>query len=249
VDHLPSIDGFPVISYIDFTNEDLKVAHCTNIDCTAVDTPTTIDTVLSAGSDTSITIGTDGLPVISYLDGVSSNLKVAHCGDIDCAENTNVNTLTIVDNTAAVGFESSITIGTDGLPVISYQDSTNGDLKVAHCGDIDCAENTNVNTLTIVDNAVNVGSESSITIGTDGFPVISYRDGQSNDLKVAHCTNTSCSTSTITTVDFAVDLNDATSIAIGTDGLPVISYFDDDGLDLKVTKCTNPNCLNNWIRR
>jgi len=239
-------DGFPVISYQDSTNDDLKVAHCENVSCTSGSpTITIVDNVLNTGTGTSIAIGTDGLPVISYLDGVSSNLKVAHCGDASCFSG---NTLTTVDNAAAVGFTSSITIGTDGLPVISYQDSTNGDLKVAHCENVSCSSGSP--TITIVDNAVNVGSESSITIGTDGFPVISYRDGQSNDLKVAHCTNTSCSTFDIPiTVDFAVDLNDDTSIAIGTDGLPVISYFDDGGVDLKVAKCTNPYCLENWIRR
>ena len=32
-----------------------------------------------------------------------------------------------------VGTHNSIAIGTDGLPIISYHDETNGDLKVAHC--------------------------------------------------------------------------------------------------------------------
>jgi hypothetical protein len=39
-----------------------------------------------------------------------------------------------------------------------------------------------------------VGSHTSIAIGTDGFPVISYfsDDGTGADLKVAKCMNPSC---------------------------------------------------------
>jgi len=99
-------------------------------------------------------------------------------------------TLTIIDSAVDVGEDNSITIGTDGLPVISYRDGTNEDLKVAHCGNASCSSG---NTFTTVDNAAGVGSDTSIAIGTDGFPVISYHDTTNGDLKVAHCENASCS--------------------------------------------------------
>jgi predicted regulator of Ras-like GTPase activity (Roadblock/LC7/MglB family) len=105
----------------------------------------------SALIDTSITVGTDGLPVISYLDNTNDDLKVAHCGNTSCSAGT---TLTAVDSADNVGFFSSITLGTDGLPVISYYDNTNGDLKVAHCGNTSCSAG---NTLTTVDSAGDVG--------------------------------------------------------------------------------------------
>ena len=41
--------------------------------------------------------------------------------------------------TCAVGWYSSITIGADGLPIISYFDDTNDDLKVARCSNAFCA--------------------------------------------------------------------------------------------------------------
>ena len=46
-----------------------------------------------------------------------------------------------------------------------------------------------------------VGEYSSITIGADGNPIISYYDGTADDLNVAACTNPTCTASTITTVD------------------------------------------------
>jgi len=149
---------------------------------------TPVDFTVDVGEHTSITIGTDGLPVISYRDGTSFNLKVAHCGNASCSSG---NTLTTVDNAALVGTDTSIAIGTDGFPVISYRDNTGGNLKVAHCENILC--NSGSPTLTTVDNAADVGVDSSITIGTDGLPVISYYDFTNTALKVAHCTNTSCS--------------------------------------------------------
>ena len=51
------------------------------------------------------------------------------------------NTLTTLDATGNVGEYTSITIGTDGLPIISYHDFTNGDLKVAKCGSNICIPN------------------------------------------------------------------------------------------------------------
>src|SRR3990167_281851 len=47
--------------------------------------------------------------------------------------------VTEVDNSASVGQYSSIAIGTDGLPVISYYDSTNFTLRVTKCGNAACS--------------------------------------------------------------------------------------------------------------
>jgi hypothetical protein len=153
-------------------------------------TITSVDT--GAGGDvgqyTSIAIGTDGLPVISYYDVWYGDLKVAHCGNASCSSG---NTITSVDTGGDVGYYTSITIGTDGLPVISYHDEneTNGDLKVAHCGNASCSLG---NTITSVDTGGYVGYDTSITIGTDGLPVISYFDYTNVDLKVAKCANPFC---------------------------------------------------------
>ena len=59
---------------------------------------------------------------------------MAHCGNAACSAAT----ITTVDSGGDVGVYASVTIGADGLPVISYQDLTNGDLKVAHCSNRFC---------------------------------------------------------------------------------------------------------------
>jgi hypothetical protein len=82
---------------------------------------------VAVGRYTSISIGADALPIISYLDAANGDLKVAHCSDTACTTATT----TVIDTTGDVGYYTSITIGDDGQPVISYYDLTNSALKVA----------------------------------------------------------------------------------------------------------------------
>ena len=48
-------------------------------------------------------------------------------------------TITPIDTVGDVGYYTSVTIGADGLGLISYYDSTEGDLKVAHCENAFCS--------------------------------------------------------------------------------------------------------------
>ncbi|OGX36291.1 MAG: hypothetical protein A3D87_07070 [Omnitrophica WOR_2 bacterium RIFCSPHIGHO2_02_FULL_50_17] len=228
-------DGLPVISCDTNASRVLNVIKCGNASCTSGNTLTTVDSTGVVGFYNSIAIGIDSLPVISYLDSTNLGLKVAKCGDAAC---TSGNTFTIVDSTGSAGSRTSIAIGTDGLPVISYEEWTNHDLKVAKCGDIGC---TSGNILTTVDSASYVDYDTSIAVGPDGLPVISYLDGNPNyDIKVAKCGNASCTAgNTLTTVDSAGTIGAYHSIAISTDGLPVISYYDQTNGDLKVAKEDN----------
>jgi predicted regulator of Ras-like GTPase activity (Roadblock/LC7/MglB family) len=232
------VDGLPVISYYDNTNDDLKVAHCGNAACTAGNVSTTVDSAGLVGLYTSITIGNDSLPVVSYYDDTNDDLKVAHCGNAAC---TAGNTVTTVDSAGNVGNTSSITIGRDGLPVISYLDLTGIQLKSAHCGNATC---TAGNTLAIVDTAGFVGEYSSITIGAGG-PLISYSDSTDGDLLVAECHDPTCSALApdIHIADSANNVGPYTSITIGSDGLPIVSYWDLTNSALKVAHCSNVACF------
>ncbi|NDF32536.1 MAG: hypothetical protein EB147_09990, partial [Acidimicrobiia bacterium] len=74
----------------------------------------------------------------------------------------------------------------------------------------------------------------SIAIGTNGNPIISYYDATNFDLKVAACSNPTCTSSTNTTLDSNGSVGAYSSIAIGTNGVPIISYYDSSHGDLKV---------------
>ncbi len=154
-----------------------------------------------------------------------------------------------MDSAGVTGAYTSIAIGADGLPVISYQDATNGDLKAAHCADPACSGAL----VTTLDSAGDVGLYTSITVGVDRLPVISYRDGATGALKVAHCIDAACTGAALSKVDAAGGAEGrnaiATSITIGADGLPVIAYAGGGNYDLKVAHCANAFCTPFFRRR
>ncbi len=137
----------------------------------------------------------------------------------------------------------SIAVGLDGFPVVVYStgngyDSTNGyGVGVVKCGNADCSA---VESYSVIDSPAKGVDFPSLAIGADGFPIISYRNGSSDALKVAKCNDAGCNSTAvnITVVEQlpGVALAYGTSIAIGADGLPIIVY------GIKVAKCKNAYC-------
>jgi hypothetical protein len=196
----------------------------------------TVDSTGDVGKYTSIAIGVDGLPIISYYQVDDTSLQVAHCDDLACTSAT----ISAVTGTGSSdkGTYSSIAIGSDGLAVIAYYDDTGNDLEVAHCSNVECTSSTNVNVITSAD----AGKYASITIGTDGFPLISYYDADQDDLEVVHCEDVYCNNTDKTEIDTSGHVGSHTSITIGTDGYGLISYYDADNGNLKTVHCTNTTC-------
>jgi hypothetical protein len=223
-------DGRGLLSYYDETNGDLKVAHCADVNCTFADAITPVDTTDNMGQFSSITIGPDGLGLISYWDGFHGWLKSAHCSNPDCTAAT----FAALDS-PVVGQHTSITIGSDGRGLISYYDALQNDLKAYHCSNSNCGTTGSPTVTPLADG----GAYTSIAFGADGLGLISYYDG---DLRVAHCSNVNCTAATISPLDTVGDVGLYTSITIGTDGLGLISYYDNTNHDLKVAHCSNPVC-------
>jgi hypothetical protein len=224
-------DGLGLISYFDGAPANLKVAHCSNTACTAA-TYATLDATGDVGRHTSITIGTDGLGLISYQDATNADLKVAHCNDLPC---TSATTATI-DSVGDLGaFQSSITIGSDGLGVISYYDQANAKLRIAHCNTIACSSAT----VSTPDSSAQNGQWSSITVGGDGLPLVYYlRLGAGGGPTVAHCSDVACTSATITA--FGGVGGEYGSLTMGADGFGLFSYIGVDGV--RVGHCSNVLC-------
>lgn len=232
-------DGLPVIGHLDANVGAPRVTHCGNVACTAGNVSTTIDypSRLDAGWYGSLAIGADGLPIMVHLD-LQTGLHVTHCGSATCESG---NVTTAIDAGETGGLNADIAIGSDGLPVISHQDVT-GALLVLHCGNASC---TAGNTNTMVDDPGDIErTGTSIAIGVDGLPVISYWTSTSSSLRVAHCGNVSCSAAnSVTTVDDPADSGgEYSSVAIASDGMPIISHRNSSTGTLRVTRCGNPSC-------
>jgi len=238
-------DDFPIISYADNAIGELKVAHCNNVSCSNTPDITVVTSSISGARFTSIAIGTDNNPIISFqiIESGGEDLAVTHCTNVSC---TMFDTVEILDNDDRTGWYTSLAIGSDNNPVISYQvlqtPSTQRDLRVVHCNDIFCSD---FNVPVTLDNDQQVGVNTSIAIGSDNFPIISHHDLTDRVVRISHCKNITCgSFDEPVIIDFG-SLNSVgqyTSIAIGSDNLPVISYYDIGNGDLKVAHCSTVNC-------
>jgi hypothetical protein len=184
------------------------------------------------GAFSSVISGSDGLPLVAVFDSNNNDLKAVHCADAVCSSATT----TVLNSTGNVGRYPSVTVGADGLGLVSYLDATNSNLKVAHCANLACSTFTT----STVDASGKVGdSQTSLTVGTDGLGLISYYDGTSGDLDVAHCSNLACSSATTTAMDSTNDVGRSSSVAIGADGLGLVSCSDLTNTRLRVAHCSS----------
>lgn len=226
-------DGMGIISYYDNTNDNLKVAHCENINCTNA-TITAYTSKWNIGKYNSIAIGSDNLPIISYYELDNQDLYIAHCDNVACTSAT----MKLLDSAGNVGEYTSIVMALDGNPLVSYYDQTNGDLRLYHCDDSTCTDGS----YKTIDSVGDVGQWTDLVIGSDEFPLISYYDVGNSNLKVAHCEDAGCTSITTTTLDSDVNpTGQYSSITIGSDNKGLISYHAVSS-ELRVAHCNNLAC-------
>jgi len=170
---------------------------------------------------------------INTDQAVEFNLKVARCADIPCTSST----IVTVDETAAAGQYNSIAIRPNGMPVITYRDFTNGQLKFAFCNDAACVTSDQ----TVVD-SINDPTHIEVIIGFDDLPLIAFRNAVSRSLHVVHCTNEKCTASTDTVADAASNTGEYVSLMVGSDGYVSMAYFDGPSDSLKVLHCSTLEC-------
>lgn len=91
-------------------------------------------------------------------------------------------------------------------------------------------------TRTPIDVAGTTGLHPSLAIGSDGLPIIAYKDNTNNLLKVAHCDNVNCTSATIA----PLGIGSYPSIIIGADDLPLLLYVGADSLT--AGHCNNNTC-------
>jgi len=194
------------------------------------------------GEYTSLAIGADGLPVISYRDATAAALKVAKCTNAACTAAT----ITTVDDPADfVGAYTSIAVAPDSLPVISYRDNTSGALMVAKCPNPACSGPGPITNMSAM--VGGTAEYTSIAVGSDNLPIISFHNPSYAALSVVKCANPAC------TVPLAIGSLDApwggrfSSIVIAPDNLPIISYWDSANSLAKVLKCANIYCTGGTI--
>jgi hypothetical protein len=228
-------DGLGVISYYDGDRGYLKLAHCNDVACGSANVQT-IYTGLGGvtAPGTSITINTSGYPLISFRSATASAFMIVRCGNYTCSTQS----LSSIEVEGNSGHNSSLTLSGVTYAVAAYINMVPWDLRVGYLS----LANPDTKGVSIVDNTATMSSPSIIK-GADGLPIISYSNLTSGLIKVAHCSDYTCSASTKTSLNFSFPPG-GTSIAIGSDALPVISYVNSVG-NLVVLKCSTVDCTGN----
>jgi len=239
-------NGYPVVSYVDQTNKNLKLMHCNDVNCSGENESISTVVALLSTVDvkTSLVLDTNGYPVISYTIYNGANFDVdlglVRCNDPNCSGGDE--SITTPDTAGRIGYWNSLALDSDGYPVIAYQDIDTDDLKLMHCNDLYCSGGDE--SITAPDTEGDVGRRPSLVLDSDGYPVVSYQ-GQ-NKLKLMHCNDPNCSggDESIVILDSSGRTGDYSSLALDSNGYPVVAYHDGatGKFDLKVAHCNDVNC-------
>jgi hypothetical protein len=209
-----------VASYYDVTNGDLKVARCgggSTLGCTSGNTVATVDSAGNVGQFSSLLVDVNGLPAVSYYDVTNGDLKVMRCASPGCTATGasctgGQNCSVAVDTAGDVGQFTSLRIDASNVPVVSYYDVTNRDLKVLRCGNPNCnalglncaaGQNCVVSADTVANEPCgqgvclaipgdDVGRYTSLAVDGSGIPFVSYYNATNGDLKVLRCRTLTC---------------------------------------------------------
>jgi Calx-beta domain len=226
-------DGFGLIAYLDITNHDLKVAHCSNVPCTAA----TIS-VLDAGNVHSITglvIGSDGRGLVAYYDLDLHAIKTAHCNDLACTA-----AAVRVIQVTGTG-QAAVVIGADGLPLMVYVHGFR--VVTAHCIVSDCSS------FTTRDVGPATGSSgSALGLGGNGLGLIGIDRLTDGPVDIRRCLDTGCTAATPGPAPGSGPLVfvEPESIVTPADGRPVLGYAvsgpGPSDVYARFSRCTDATC-------
>lgn len=195
----------------------------------------------NVGSDNSLVLTSDGIPVMSYYAATSADLMLAVCNDANCTAPK----ISVLDQAGDVGSQSSIALTSANVPVIAYYDASNANLKLIICNDRACTRPA----YQVIDAVGNVGTYPTVRMTNTNLPVISYLDMTRSRVKIAVCEDVQCmsvSTQRIEAAGNAYILG--LSMALTSANIPVISYISDNDSDLKLLVCSDITCGTPTIR-
>ena len=223
---LAVVNGYPAISYYDYSNTSLKFIRAKDASGTDWGIPQTLDSTGTPGSHTSLAV-VNGNPAISYFDLHYGTLKFIRAED---ANGTIWGSPQTLDSSAAVGQFTSLVV-VNGYPAISYYDETNSALKFIRAKD---ANGTDWEAPLTLDSTGTAGQYNSMAI-VNGRPAISYHCFSSNrgDLKYIQAKDASgIEWNNPQTVDSAIVVGEYSSLAV-VNGYPAISYYNYSYRDLQ----------------
>ena len=207
-------NDYPIVSYYDTTNGDLKMAGFNGIlwEIEVVDANAPF---LGAGEGTALALKLGKYPTIAYHRAATYSLHVA--------ENDG-STWTLTPTEIDAGLYPDIAIDSSGALYFSHYKLTDQDLLYTYYGKGGWVSE-------VVDSGGNVGQYTSIALDSVGTPHIAYYDATHGDLRYAVLDTGGWVT---TTLDSIGDVGKGASLAIESTDHPVISYVDVTNSALKL---------------
>lgn len=245
-------NGYPVVAYsykptITGDPTSLKILRCGDADCAGTNSIRTLDQgqILSG---LSLALDGNSFPVIAYLlkqTTGNNELKILHCNDANCDGGDE----SIVTIGVAELFKTSLALGSDGNPIVSYTSDLNLDVKnrliLLHCDDPSCAPDSGGNPEN--GEIVDFGSLAAMQLDTDGFPVILYNAAGTAGTKIVHCNDADCAggdeSILIFESPYANSYPKVLSMVLDAAGNPAVLY--QKGSNIFMRRCNDANCAGN----
>jgi hypothetical protein len=221
-------DGKPRLQY--WGSGGNQFVRCRDVACSSA-TVIQIDNVVGAGK---MTLDAYGLPIVMFTSSAStSSLQVVYerCVDIDCSGLFTPTVRTATD-TNGDSTSSALTTGADASPLFVYTTAPQR-LAALHCAGSACATGDTPTTV-----AGGVTGDVSVTVGSDGWPLIAARNVSTHGLQILRCVSPSCAGTTIGAI-ISPTTGATTAITIGADGLPLVAFVNNG---LSVVHCSDIFC-------
>lgn len=256
-----SNEGLPIIAYVAQTYvygttgsslKSLRFIKCGDAACGSGNTLVSLGNVGADSYATSIAVSLQGVPIISFIDVANglttASLKTVACGNTSCSA---TNATNIVDGSGNVGYFASIAIPGDGLPVISYFDQMNAQIKVAKCTNASCNSGITKTSIEVL-YVPSGGAGSALLVPLDGRPLIGYGTYGRVDysdpglqLRLAKCGNTGCSAGNVSNSILRFSPSASLSMLamkMPADGRPHVGFFDSTVPAFRIMRCGDASC-------
>ena len=255
-------DGKPFMTYLDAKSNALFSMKCMHPP-TCTDMHQTLITYASGPS--SITIGKDGLPVITSYG--NNKLSVTKCENADCSQHS---TITIDPPSAhgalpgrsmwtaqvavpvdlgprppqedkGAGWYNAVVTGKNGFPVIASYDAVSEQITVIICKNADCSDAEHLTVPAPIGPLPQKAQPLSLAILPDGSPALSFYKLPEKQVFVTTLGNSGFEGPHAIT-DEGAESGSEQSMAIGPDGFPIIVSFNAKEQRLEVIHCKNAAC-------
>jgi len=224
--------SFPLITYVDQTNNVIKALRCSNLACTA-SLSAAITATAGASPVHETSRNASGTFAVAFHDPVNGNVRAVTCSNYNSC-NAPFDIDANVDN---VGL--GLVMGINGFRYYAYRNSTNNHLILRTCSSTLVAASNCFQTLTL-DNSGTVDDVHDLLVTETGQPIVLYRKGGVE--YVATCATPTCAAAA-PSVSVAPAAASFGAMTVGSDGYPMIVMrgFTSPS-DARRNRCSTPTC-------